>query len=73
MQPFKTILFDKSKTPPSRLETRFLEFGSPVGADYLPAVIEVYRDGKRVRRAELSSLTINQSLPETLFDQPRSR
>jgi hypothetical protein len=73
MQPLKTILIDKSKTTPSRIETRFIDFGSPVGGDYFPSVIEVYRDGKRVRRAELSSLSVNQSLPETLFDLPRTR
>ena len=69
----KTVLLDKSKSPATRLETRFLEFGSPIGGDYFPSVIEVYRDGKRIRRAELSSMTVNQSLPETLFDVPRAR
>jgi hypothetical protein len=73
LEPLKTIVFDKSKSPPSRVETRFIDFGSPVGGDYLPAVIEVYRDGKRVRRAELNKVSVNHALPETLFDLPRAR
>lgn len=72
-QPLRTVLFDRSKSPPSRVETRFLDYGSAAGGEYLPAVIEVYRDGKRVRRAELGKLSVNQSLPETLFELPRAR
>ena len=70
-QPMRTVLFDKTRSPPSRVETRFLSYGSPAGGDYLPGVVEVSRDGKRVRRAELSKLAVNQGLPETLFDVPR--
>ncbi|MBN1960254.1 MAG: hypothetical protein JW841_04855 [Deltaproteobacteria bacterium] len=72
LQLLKTIIIDKEK-PKAVVEMRFLDYGSPTGGDFLPAVIEVYRDGKLVRRAELSSLAINRSLPETLFDLPRLR
>lgn len=71
--PLKTVLFDRSRSPASRVEMRFLDYGSPIGGEYLPGVIEVYRDGKRVRRAELTKLSVNQTLPETLFDLPRAR
>lgn len=69
--PMRTVLFEHGRGAPSRVEVRYLDFGSPVGGDYLPGAIEVYRDGKRVRRAELQKLSVNQGLPETLFDVPR--
>jgi outer membrane lipoprotein-sorting protein len=69
LQPMRTVLFEHGRS--SRVEVRYLDFGSPVGGDYLPGAIEVYRDGKRVRRAELQKLAANQGLPDTLFDVPR--
>jgi len=69
--PMRTVLFEHGRGTPSRVEVRYLDFGSPVGGDYLPGAIEVYRDGKRVRRAELQKLSTNQGLPDTLFDVPR--
>jgi hypothetical protein len=71
LQPMRTVLLDGGRAGASRVEVRFLDFGSPVGGDYLPGAVEVYRDGKRVRRAELQKLAVNQGLPETLFDVPR--
>jgi hypothetical protein len=71
LQPMRTVLFDRSKSTPSRVESRYLDFGSPTGADYLPGAVEIWRDGKRVRRAELTKLAVNQGLPETLFELPR--
>jgi hypothetical protein len=71
LQPMRTVLFEHGRATPSRVEVRYLDFGSPVGGDYLPGAIEVHRDGKRVRRAELQKVAVNQGLPDTLFDVPR--
>ncbi len=66
--PMRAVVYGRDK---SRYETRWLEYGSSIVGDYFPAVIESYKDGKRVRRAEVTKMAVNQSLPETLFELPR--
>jgi outer membrane lipoprotein-sorting protein len=53
-------------------ETRFLDYGSAGTGDWFPRVIENYRGGELVRRAEVSDIKVNQDLPETLFQLPAS-
>lgn len=54
-----------------RYESRFFDYTNDVG-DFFPRVIENYRAGKLVRRAEVSDVKVNQDLPETLFQVPAS-
>jgi len=69
--PLRFVVFDRSKSPPLRRETRYLDFGGGVGGDLLPSVIEDFEGTRRVRRAELTRVSANQALPETLFDLPK--
>lgn len=39
----------------------------------LPRLIEIYEDDKLVRRAEVTQASVNQNLPETLFDPREGR
>lgn len=55
-----------------RRETRLLEYGSSGTGDWFPRVIEDYRGAELVRRAEVTDIKANQSLPETLFQLPTS-
>ncbi|MBC7794618.1 MAG: hypothetical protein H7Z43_13015 [Clostridia bacterium] len=52
-----------------RYESRFFDYASG-SVDFFPRVIENYKAGKLVRRAEVSDLKVNQDLPETLFQVP---
>ncbi len=73
LRPLRTVLFDKSKKPPARVETRFTNYGSQAAGDLFAGVIEVYRDGVLTRRSEVQKVSPNQSLPETMFDLTRAR
>lgn len=52
------------------IETRLLEWGSSVGSNWFPRVVETYRDGILETRAEAIQVKLNQNLPETLFVIP---
>ncbi len=52
-----------------RYESRFFDYQSGSG-DFFPRIIENYRAGKLVRRAEVGDVKVNQELPETLFNVP---
>lgn len=52
-----------------RYESRFFDYTTGVG-DFFPRVIENYRAGKLVRRAEVGDIKVNQDLPDTLFQVP---
>ena len=52
-----------------RYESRFFDYQSGAG-DFFPRIIENYRAGKLVRRAEVGDIKVNQDLPETLFAVP---
>lgn len=66
--PLRLLLIDKGEK--ELVETRYVEFGSAVAGNHLPRVIETYRAGKLVRRAEITQLKVNEELPETLFEVP---
>ncbi len=53
------------------VDTRLLEWGSAVAANWFPRVIERYRDAKLVSRSEVTEVQRNQKLPETLFVLPQ--
>ncbi len=52
-----------------RYESRFFDYTTGVG-DFFPRIIENYRAGKLVRRAEVGDIKVNQDLPDTLFQVP---
>lgn len=64
--PLRLVLMDNKV----RRETRWLEFGSSVTADWYPRVIEILEDGVRVERAEVTKIEMNKKVPETLFELP---
>jgi hypothetical protein len=66
--PIRLVLFDKAKK--ELVETRWLDFGSPLTGNNFPRIMETYRGGKLTRRAEVTQIKVNQDLPETLFDVP---
>ena len=59
--------------PPHRRELRLLDYGQGPGGPTLPQFFEELRDGQRQRRAEVTGVHFNQSLPETLFEWSRRR
>ena len=70
MMPVRFILFAKEGAAGARYETRLLGYGGATAGDFLPQTIERYVDGKKVWRATLSKVDVNQKLPETLFVIP---
>jgi len=68
--PVRCILQVPAGAKASKLETRMLEYGSSVAGDWFPRVLETYRDGALLARAEVVSVQTNESLPESLFDVP---
>jgi hypothetical protein len=52
---------------PHRTDVRYLGWGSPVGGNWFPQMIEVYTDDKLVRRTQVKNVERNQSLDATLF------
>lgn len=56
----------------ARYETRWLDYGGQVTGDYYPQIIETYKNGKLIRRAEVQKIQVNQNLPESLFELPRA-
>ncbi len=56
----------------ARYETRWLEWASSTTNEVFPQIVEEYKDGKLVRRAEVQKLQTNQNLPETLFEVPKA-
>jgi len=68
--PIKVVLPKKVGAGVERTEIRWLEFGSAVTGDWFPRVIEVWKDGKRIERSEVSKVDVNKKVPDTLFTLP---
>ena len=67
--PVRLISFVSEGGKQVRYESRFFDYATGSG-DFFPRVIENYKAGKLVRRAEVSDVKVNQDLPETLFQVP---
>jgi hypothetical protein len=70
--PVRYVLHTTIGSQRAWVETRLLDYGSELSGERFPRVMEQYRDGRLVRRAEVTKILVNKSLPETLFDLPRS-
>lgn len=67
--PVRLISFVDEGGKKVRYESRFFDYATGSG-DFFPRVIENYKAGKLVRRAEVSDVKVNQDLPDTLFQVP---
>lgn len=67
--PVRLVSFVDEGGKKVRYESRFFDYATGSG-DFFPRVIENYRAGKLVRRAEVNDVKVNQDLPETLFQVP---
>lgn len=67
--PVRLISYQDEGGKKVRYESRFFDYQSGAG-DFFPRIIENYRAGKLVRRAEVGDIKVNQDLPETLFAVP---
>lgn len=71
-----TLFFVRSILPIERdseryfVDTQYKEYGSPLTGNAFPRVIEKYRAGKLLRSSEVTSLQLNQKLPDALFQLP---
>jgi outer membrane lipoprotein-sorting protein len=68
--PLKLVTTQKAGGKTERLEVRWMEFGSSTTGDWFPRVIELWKDGTRLERAEVSKIEINKKVPDTLFVLP---
>lgn len=69
-QPIRWVTYLNEDGERVRYESRFTGWGSPAGGAWFPEVIEIYRDGKQVRRSTLNEVRTNERLPESLFELP---
>jgi hypothetical protein len=68
--PLKLVTTQKQGGLTERVEVRWMEFGSSTTGDWFPRVVEIWKDGKRVERSEVSKIEINKKVPDTLFVLP---
>ena len=68
--PLKLVLPRKVDGKLERLEVRWLEFGSSTTGEWFPRVLEIWRDGQRLERSEVTKVQVNKKVPETLFALP---
>jgi outer membrane lipoprotein-sorting protein len=68
--PLKLVTTEKTGSKSERVEIRWMEFGSATTGDWFPRVIEIWKDGKRIERSEVSKVDINKKVPDTLFVLP---
>jgi hypothetical protein len=68
--PLKLVSTQKKDGKTERIEVRWMEFGSSTAGDWFPRVIEIWKDGKRTERSEVSKIEINKKVPDTLFVLP---
>jgi outer membrane lipoprotein-sorting protein len=69
--PVRLVTFVDEGGKKTRYESRFFDYTTGVG-DFFPRVIENYKAGKLIRRAEVNDIKVNQDLPDTLFQVPAS-
>ena len=68
--PLKIVTTQKKDGRSERVEVRWMEFGSATTGDWFPRILEVWKDGKRVQRSEVTKIEINKKVPDTLFSLP---